>query len=289
MRPLNVTSFSPQYEKAFSPKYLQNWSPAKPTKEVLHVLLRSQYLILPTISVTHWHLISLASSKFPYPSLPQHLAQIPWTPILSFLFHFSQALLSSPPPQRISSQEGYTQIIANDRGHLLPSVPRSKESPWGSFMGTWQMPLKVPPARVTLTSRSVAGAASLTKWIQKNPDLLKASNGLRPEIFGKPHDPDGQRKLGKSLTKTVQQAPSPIIIPSSPAANLNSPDQPQSSHPSAGHTPGPQSPVSSLKTPPGCPCTPEHWANPSSAEVQRYKLGAPEAPQDHTEKKLSRD
>lgn len=52
-------------------------------------------------------------------------------------------------------------------------------------MGTWQMPLRVPPARVALTSRSVAGAASLTEWIQKNPDLLKASNGLRPEIFGK--------------------------------------------------------------------------------------------------------
>lgn len=52
-------------------------------------------------------------------------------------------------------------------------------------MGTWQMPLKVPPARVTLTSRTAAGAASLTKWIQKNPDLLKASNGLHPEILGK--------------------------------------------------------------------------------------------------------
>lgn len=52
-------------------------------------------------------------------------------------------------------------------------------------MGTWQMPLKVPPAQVTLTSRTAAGAASLTKWIQKNPDLLKASNGLRPEISGK--------------------------------------------------------------------------------------------------------
>ena len=52
-------------------------------------------------------------------------------------------------------------------------------------MGTWQMPLKVPPARATLTSRTAAGAASLTRWIQKNPDLLKASNGLRPEIFGK--------------------------------------------------------------------------------------------------------
>ncbi|XP_053464203.1 protein Flattop isoform X3 [Nycticebus coucang] len=173
-----------EYEKAFSPKYLQNWSPAKPTKE------------------------------------------------------------------RISSHEGYTQIIANDRGHLLPSVPRSKANPWGSFMSTWQMPLKIPPARVTLTSRSTAGAASLTKWIQKNPDLLKASNGLRAEILGKPHDPNHQKKLGKkSTTKTVQQAPSPTVIPCSPAANLNSPDELQSSHPSAGHTPGPQSPAKSPKSP----------------------------------------
>ncbi|XP_020025321.1 protein Flattop [Castor canadensis] len=178
-----------QYEKAFSPKYLQNWSPAKPTKE------------------------------------------------------------------RISFHEGYTQIIANDRGHLLPSVPRSKASPWGSFMGTWQMPLKVPPARVTLTSRTAAGAASLTKWIQKNPDLLKASNGLRPEILGKPHNPDSRKALRKeSITKTVQQAPSPTIIPRSPASNGNSPDQTQSSHPSAGHTPGPQSPTNSPKSLHGSPC-----------------------------------
>ncbi|KAM6153568.1 protein Flattop isoform 2-T2 [Erethizon dorsatum] len=134
-----------QYEKAFSPKYLQNWSPAKPPKE------------------------------------------------------------------NISSHEGYTQIIANDRGHLLPCVPRSKASPWGSYMGTWQMPLKIPPARVTLTARTTAGATSLTKWIQKNPDLLKASNGLRPEILGKPHDPDSQKKLRKkSTTKTVTlQVPKP--------------------------------------------------------------------------------
>ncbi|XP_054363872.2 protein Flattop [Mirounga angustirostris] len=212
------STFLYSYEKAFSPKYLWNWSPAKPTKE------------------------------------------------------------------RISSHEGYTQIIANDRGHLLPSVPRSKASPWGSFMGTWQMPLKIPPAQVTLTSRTVAGAASLTKWIQKNPDLLKASNGLRPEILGKPHDPDSQRKLGKLTTKTVQQASSPTIIPSSPAVNLNSPDQPQSSHPSAGHTPGPQSPANSLKGPPGSPCMLEHWAGPNPAAVQKYKPGIPEAPRDHTEK-----
>ncbi|KAF6292632.1 cilia and flagella associated protein 126 [Rhinolophus ferrumequinum] len=157
-----------QYEKAFSPRFLQNWSPAKPTK------------------------------------------------------------------QGISSHEGYTQIIANDRGHLLPSVPRSKANPWGSFMGTWQMPLKVPPARATLTARTAAGAASLTRWIEKNPELLKASNGLRPEITGKPHGPDSQKKPRKS----AQQAPSPPApLLNAPGSNLNSPDQLRSPHPSAGHTP----------------------------------------------------
>ncbi|KAK2112836.1 hypothetical protein P7K49_007102 [Saguinus oedipus] len=127
-----------------------------------------------------------------------------------------------------------------------PTKPTKEANPWGSFMGTWQMPLKIPPARVTLTSRTTAGAASLTKWIQKNPDLLKASNGLHPEILGKSHDPDSQKTFRKkSITKTVQQAPSPTVIPRSPAANLNSPDGLQSSHPSAGHTPGPQSPAKS--------------------------------------------
>lgn len=218
-------------------------------------------------------------------------------------------------------------------------------------MGTWQMPLKIPPARVTLTSRTAAGAASLTKWIQKNPDLLKASNGLRPEILGKvpppsvsissrydsatpaggpltiwlapcrPLAPSGRLRAelrtpsptaqghltspgsasasaltlvwnltfgpwcgetqnslaweGLGLTglssipprqpqepasqkkprNSVQQAPSPTIIPSSPATNLSSPDQPPSAHPSAGHTPGPLSPASAPECPPGSPCT----------------------------------
>uniref|UniRef100_A0A8C0JBQ7 Protein Flattop n=1 Tax=Chelonoidis abingdonii TaxID=106734 RepID=A0A8C0JBQ7_CHEAB len=29
-----------------------------------------------------------------------------------------------------SAREGYTQFIANDRGHLLPAVPRSKVFPF---------------------------------------------------------------------------------------------------------------------------------------------------------------
>ncbi|XP_012933013.1 protein Flattop [Heterocephalus glaber] len=203
-----------QYEKAFSPKYLQNWSPAKPIKE------------------------------------------------------------------SISSHEGYTQIIANDRGHLLPSVPHSKASPWGSFMGTWQMPLKIPPARVTLTARTTAGGASITKWIQKNPDLLKASNGLRTEILGKPHDPDSQKKLRKSTTKMVQQALCPTIIPSSPTANPDSLDESRSSHPSAGHTPGPQIPCNSFESPLGSPVCLDTGPNPADSANLELERGS----RVHTEK-----
>ena len=93
-------------------------------------------------------------------------------------------------------------------------------------MGTWQMPLKIPPARVSLTSRSAAGAASLTTWIEKDPDFLKASNGLRPEILGKvPTLPTALQTLWSQFQR---QAP-PLFHrcssrgPSAPSSSLPSP------------------------------------------------------------------
>ncbi|XP_071481506.1 protein Flattop homolog [Diadema antillarum] len=56
--------------------------------------------------------------------------------------------------ERPSCYEGFTQIIANDRGHLKPGVPRSKDSPWGGFVGTWDMPLKIPGNTTTYMARS---------------------------------------------------------------------------------------------------------------------------------------
>jgi len=45
-------------------------------------------------------------------------------------------------------QTGFTRIKANDRGHLLPGVPKERSSPWGSYVGTWDMPTKIPGARI---------------------------------------------------------------------------------------------------------------------------------------------
>ena len=52
------------------------------------------------------------------------------------------------------SNEGCTQIIANDRGHLKEGVPRSEQSSWGSFVGTWNMPCTIPGNITTYVART---------------------------------------------------------------------------------------------------------------------------------------
>ncbi|XP_060108518.1 protein Flattop [Heteronotia binoei] len=116
--------------------------------------------------------------------------------------------------QHPSAREGYTQFIANDRGHLLPSVPRSQTSPWGTYMGTWDMPLKIPPARVSLTSRTVDAAAQLTQWINKSKALNNACNGLVPQITGKPSDPkETSAKATRPSEKGLQRPESEAKMP----------------------------------------------------------------------------
>ncbi|XP_063295375.1 protein Flattop [Pelobates fuscus] len=88
--------------------------------------------------------------------------------------------------EKPSTHDGYAQFIANDRGHLLPDVPKSKEDPWGSFVGTWDMPKKMPPAKISLTSRSVQASKRLLNWIDNSSSFISANNGLRPDITGKP-------------------------------------------------------------------------------------------------------
>lgn len=51
--------------------------------------------------------------------------------------------------RRPLTKAGYTQIISNERGHLLPSIPRSARSPWGTFVGTWDLPKKLPGNKQT--------------------------------------------------------------------------------------------------------------------------------------------
>ncbi|XP_063441788.1 protein Flattop homolog [Mytilus trossulus] len=64
--------------------------------------------------------------------------------------------------ERPRSFDGFTQIVANNRGHLIPGVKRSRDSPWGTFVGTWDMPLKIP-GNTNPTARSGHAVESLLR------------------------------------------------------------------------------------------------------------------------------
>ncbi|XP_054662100.1 protein Flattop isoform X2 [Grus americana] len=167
--------------------------------------------------------------------------------------------------QRPSLLEGSTLIIADDRGHLLPAVPRSQASPWGRFVGTWEMPPRIPPARLDLTSRSAAAAARLTDWIRQPTALTRASNGLRTRITGKPQEPRSDVQTTKEPSRRSSQASSEGIQPAgaSPRALLEEPPGPR-----AGAT-------ASLSCKPSCT---EVRLKPAVTDLQHGDTGSPNIP-----------
>ncbi|XP_075032330.1 protein Flattop isoform X2 [Calonectris borealis] len=134
-----------------------------------------------------------------------------------------------PGRQHPSLREGSTPIVADDQGHLLPAVPRSQASPWGRFVGTWEMPPRIPPARLDLTSRSAAATARLIDWIRQPTALTRACNGLRTEITGKPQEPRLDAQTAKEPSRRSSRASSEGIQPAraSPGSPLQEPPSPR--------------------------------------------------------------
>ena len=67
-----------------------------------------------------------------------------------------------PLTRRPSTLEGFTQPISNDRGHILPGIPRSSKSPWGEFVGTWDIkraPLRTKTMKTNANTTSIQMAA----------------------------------------------------------------------------------------------------------------------------------
>lgn len=46
-------------------------------------------------------------------------------------------------PERAVARTGRTKTISNEKGCLLPGVPRSTKSPWGNYLTTWHLPKKI--------------------------------------------------------------------------------------------------------------------------------------------------
>jgi len=80
------------------------------------------------------------------------------------------------PDQR----EGFTQIVADDRGHLLEGVPKSEKSPWGDFVGTWDMPRKFVGNITTYMGRTKEAEEEIKASIGK--PLNKSFNKSLPDV-----------------------------------------------------------------------------------------------------------
>lgn len=77
--------------------------------------------------------------------------------------------------QRPQKYEGYSVFLSDDRGYLLNNATRSKESPWGSFIGTWDMPTKIPGNNIlNATSRHPSSANSLKHMKEEFEQKLKS-------------------------------------------------------------------------------------------------------------------
>lgn len=83
--------------------------------------------------------------------------------------------------QHPRARSGQTTVIGTDRGHLMDGVERTDSNPWGNFVGTWDLPNKVPGNTAPIpTARSVHAADSLARHshhatniitgVQKNED-----------------------------------------------------------------------------------------------------------------------
>jgi len=104
------------------------------------------------------------------------------------------------------TRTGFSQFNSTERGHLLPGIPRSAESPWGTFMGTWDMPTKVPPPNPKFTARVPKQRRQLKRW--KNDSILnEAGNGFLP--FPTP------QKVLEERSSTRPSHPSPLHCNSS--------------------------------------------------------------------------
>ncbi|ELT93535.1 hypothetical protein CAPTEDRAFT_221669 [Capitella teleta] len=108
------------------------------------------------------------------------------------------------------SRSGHTKFIATDRGHLMGDVPRSRKNPWGDFVGTWDLPhripghsVQVPTARTTHAQERVQREQKDSSWVingglknstRRNFDTAYASKN--PPVFPGAENPPDQASLG---------------------------------------------------------------------------------------------
>lgn len=99
--------------------------------------------------------------------------------------------------ERPSLLEGFTQPISNGRGHILPGIPRSSKSPWGEFVGTWDMTR--PPLK--------------TKTMKTNAKASNAGNTVVAETTGKERTPSPKQDVTEKAKSPAPELEAAVRTP----------------------------------------------------------------------------
>jgi hypothetical protein len=107
--------------------------------------------------------------------------------------------------------EGYTTVIGTDRGHIKGEAARSSENPWGNFVGTWDLPRKIPGnCAAVMTARSGNAQEKLTiNAKQANRVLSGKVKNEKRQMSGRHSGGGGAGAFGHSL-RSGAAAPAPV-------------------------------------------------------------------------------
>ncbi|CAH1955251.1 unnamed protein product [Acanthoscelides obtectus] len=112
------------------------------------------------------------------------------------------------------SRHGRTSIIANSRGHLLPGVFRPSSSPWGSYLGTWEMPKYIDKHTAHILNGTIEGKEKVRKCKLRLSQLYQpkkeASVAKTPQQEPEPHAPVAEKK--PSASKIAEQFDSKVQV-----------------------------------------------------------------------------
>ncbi|KAL4229252.1 hypothetical protein ACF0H5_012292 [Mactra antiquata] len=150
---------------------------------------------------------------------------------------------------------GFTQIVANNKGHLLPGVKRSRESPWGTFIGTWDMPLKIPGNNMTNSTARTENAVLRLERLKTDGDIVLGGK-LKQCKVPPPLPVKADRDADKTLSPKNAAAATQLQSENGVRSGAMNPE-PMTTAPAPVLSPAIRTPVK--------PCTPNiDWPRPAS-------------------------
>lgn len=129
--------------------------------------------------------------------------------------------------------QGFTQVIANDCGHLLEGVPRTDKNPWGDFVGTWDLPKKIPGNCARVPTARAGHAADQLQRGSEHANLVlsgKAKNMSRTSKNEFPHMPQEAQARDDYAALETTRSPIPRMSPD-PASPVGLPSDRRSPTP----------------------------------------------------------